>query len=129
MKKTWVIIVNVLIMIAMLTFVVLYSNSENKDTIQRQIEHYENITITMEQLTENYLEGEQHICDVWARYINSKDMTIEDAISFIRVSHVFTKASAHIVYRDTLTVCLQGPGGIRPTNTQSPTNVWICWAT
>jgi signal transduction histidine kinase/DNA-binding response OmpR family regulator len=40
---------------------------------------------------------------VWARYINSKDMTIEEAISFIRISHVLPNASAHIVYNDTLT--------------------------
>jgi len=102
MKKTWVLLVNVFIMIAMLAFVVFYSNRENKEITQRQIEHFENTTITMEHVTENYLEGEQRICDVWARYINSKDMTIEDAASFIRISHVLPNASAHIVYRDTL---------------------------
>ena len=67
MKKTWVIIVNVCITIAMLTFVVLYSNYENRETVRRQTEHFENTTITMEHITENYLEGEQRICDVWAR--------------------------------------------------------------
>lgn len=67
MKKNGVIIVNVLIMIAMLSFVVLYSNSTNRKTIQRQIEHFENTTIAMEHVTENYLAGEQRICDVWAR--------------------------------------------------------------
>ena len=102
MKKTWVILVNVFIMLAMLVFVVLYSNFENRNTTQRQIEHFENTTITMEHVTENYLEGEQRICDVWARYINSRDMTIEDAVSFIRISHVQPDASAHIVYLDTL---------------------------
>ena len=88
MKKTWIIIVNILIMIALLSFVVFYSDYTNKETIQRQIEHFENTAITMEHVTENYLEGEQRICDVWARYINSKDMTIEEAVSFIRISHV-----------------------------------------
>ena len=103
MKKTWVILVNIFIMVAMLTFVVLYSNSEGRAAAQRQIEHFENTTITMEHVTENYLEGEQRICDVWAHYINSKDMTIEDAVSFIRISHVLPNASTHIVYPDTLT--------------------------
>ena len=102
MKKTWVIIVNVFIMIVMLTFVVLYSNFENRAAAQRQIEHFENTAITMEHVTQNYLEGEQRICDVWARYINSEDMTIEDAVSFIRISHVLPNAAAHIVYLDTL---------------------------
>ncbi|MCR5095166.1 MAG: response regulator [Erysipelotrichaceae bacterium] len=102
MKKIWIIIVNVVIMAALLTFVVFYSHFESTNTTKRQIEHFENTTITMEHVTENYLEGEQRICDVWARYINSRDMTIEEAISFIRISHVLPNASAHIVYRDTL---------------------------
>ena len=102
MKKNRIIIVNVLIMVALLTFVVLYSRYASRKTTERQIEHFENTTITMEHVTENYLEGEQRICDVWARYINSKDMTIEEAVSFIRISHVLPNASAHIVYQDTL---------------------------
>ena len=97
-----VIIVNVFIMIAMLTFVFFYTDFESKDTTKRQIEHFENTTITMEHVTENYLEGEQRICDVWARYINSKTLTIDEAVSFIKVSHVLEYASAHIVYLDTL---------------------------
>ena len=102
MKKNRVIIVNVFIMIAMLTFVIVYSNVENRNVTRRQMEHFENTTITMKHVTENYLEGEQRICDVWAHYINSEDMTIEDAVSFIRISHVLPNASAHIVYLDTL---------------------------
>ncbi len=102
MKKTMVIIVNVFIMIAMLIFVVLYSNTQRQNTVQRQIEHFENTTIAMERVTENYLEGEQRICDVWARYINRRNMTIDEAVSFIRISHVLPNASAHIVFLDSL---------------------------
>ncbi len=57
----------------------------------------------MEQVTENYLEGEQRIFDVWARYINNKTMTMEDAIGFIRASHVLANTSAHLIFPDTLT--------------------------
>ncbi|MBQ6360062.1 MAG: response regulator [Lachnospiraceae bacterium] len=102
MKRIWIIIANVLITAALLTFVVLYSHHTNRETTRRQIENFENTTITMEHVTENYLAGEQHICDVWARYINSQDMTLEEAASFIRISHVQTNTSAHIVYEDTL---------------------------
>ena len=103
MKKTWIIVVNVFIMFAMMLFVVLYSHFEVKDNKKRQIEHFENTTITMEHVTENYLEGEQRICDVWARYIDNNDMSIEESISFIKDSHVLQNTSAHIVYRDTHT--------------------------
>lgn len=100
MKKIWVSIVNVALMVSMIVFVVLYSTFETKATTKRQIEHFENTTITMEHVTENYLEGEQRICDVWTHYINSENMTIEEAVSFIRISHVLPNASAHIVYDD-----------------------------
>ena len=90
-------------MAAMLTFVFIYSTNENKLATQRQIGHFESSTVTMERVTENYLEGEQRICDVWSHYINSEEMTIEDAVSFIRISHVLPTASAHLIYKSDLT--------------------------
>ena len=103
MKKTVIIIVNVIIMVAILAFVVLYSGSESKASYQRQIEHFEDTTVTMEHVTENYLEGEQRLCDIWARYINSKTMTMEEAVDYIRASHVLEDTSAHLISIDTLT--------------------------
>ena len=103
MKKIWLIIINVLIMASMLTFVFVYSNYENEAMKNRQINSFKNSTVTMESITENYLEGEQRICDVWAHYIESEGMTIDEATDFIRTSHVLVDASAHLIYCDTLT--------------------------
>ena len=103
MKKVFIIMLNVVIMASILTFVVLYSSISNRDSYRRQIENFENTTVTMEQVTENYLEGEQNICDVWARYINNNNMSLEDATEYIRASHVLTFTSAHLIYADTLT--------------------------
>ena len=102
MKKTLILIVNAIIMAAILVFVVLYSRFESRNAYQRQIEYYENTTVTMESVTENYLEGEQRICDVWARYINNKGMNMEEAADYIRTSHVLANTSAHLVSTDTL---------------------------
>ena len=103
MKKTFIIIVNAILMAAILVFVVLYSRIESRNSYRRQIEHFEDTTVTMEHVTENYLEGEQRICDVWAYYINSKNMTMEEAADYIRVSHVLDDTSAHVISLDTLT--------------------------
>ena len=103
MKKSLIIAINVLITSAILTFVSLYAYFEHDAISKRQVEHFENTTISMEHVTENYLEGEQRICDVWAHYINSENLTMEEAASFIRVSHVHQFASAHLIYADTLT--------------------------
>ena len=64
MKKTLIFILNTIIIAAILIFVALYSQYTNKDVYQRQISHFENTTVSMEHVTENYLEGEQHICEV-----------------------------------------------------------------
>ena len=103
MKKIIVIIVNAIIVAAMLIFVILYSRFESTDSYRRQVDHFEYTMVTMENVTENYLEGEQQICDVWARYINSENMTMEEAAQFIRASHVLANASAHLISLDTLT--------------------------
>ena len=102
MKKTVIIIINVVIVVAILIFVVLYSGSENRNSYQRQIEHFEDTTVTMEHVTENYLQGEQNICDLWAFYINGRKMTMEEAAEFIRDSHVAGNTSTHLLYTDTL---------------------------
>ena len=102
-KKFLIVLFNVIIMSAILVFVVLYSRFKSRDSYRIQIEHFENTTVTMEKVTENYLEGEQRICDVWAHYINNKTMTMQEAAEYIRVSHVLANASAHLVFPDTLT--------------------------
>ncbi|SEQ95945.1 His Kinase A (phospho-acceptor) domain-containing protein [Lachnospiraceae bacterium NE2001] len=102
MRKIFIILVNIFIIAAILGIVVVYSRYESKASYLRQIEYFENTTVTMEQVTENYLEGEQRICDVWARYINNSNMTMEEAIAFIRDSHVLTNTSAHLITLDTL---------------------------
>jgi len=102
MRKVFIIFVNVIIIVAILSFVVLYSVFASRDSYRRQIENFENTTVTMEKVTANYLEGEQRICDVWARYINNADMTMEEAATYIRSSHVLANTSAHMIFLDTL---------------------------
>ena len=103
MKKIFIIIVNVIIISAILSFVVIYSGIESRDSYRRQIEQFVDTTVTMEHVTENYLEGEQRVCDVWARYINNESLTMEEATDFIRNSHVLENTSGHLIFLDTLT--------------------------
>ena len=103
MKKSVVIIVNAIIIAAILIFVAVYSGFESSDSYKRQVEHFEKTTVTMEKVTENYLEGEQRICDVWAKYINNESMTMNEAIDYIRSSNTLANNSTHLVSLDTLT--------------------------
>ena len=101
-KTSWIVMANIALMCAILAFVALYSSHERKTNYERQVEHFVNTTIAMERVTGNYLEGEQGICDNWAQYINSRDMTLEEAAAYIRASHVNVTTSAHLVDTETL---------------------------
>ena len=79
LKTSWIVMANVALMGAILAFVALFSNYERKENYRSQVEHFVNTTIAMERVTGNYLEGEQGICDNWAQYINSQDLTLEEA--------------------------------------------------
>ena len=103
LKTSWIIMANAALMIAILAFVVLYSNYERKENYRNQVEHFVNRTIAMERVTGNYLEGEQGICDNWAQYINSKDLTLEEAAAYVRATHAKATTSAHLIDMETLT--------------------------
>ena len=97
MKRFRIVLVNLLIVIGILTFLTRYVASERAEITASQITAFEDMTVAMERVTANYLVGEQRICDVWARYINSVGMTLEEAAAFIRVSHVLPTVSAHLL--------------------------------
>ena len=102
LKRLWIVVVNVALMVAILAFVSLYSNYERKENYDHQLEHFVNTTVAMERVTGNYMEGEQGICDNWAKYINSQDMTLEEAAAYVRATHAQTTTSAHLVDAETL---------------------------
>ena len=102
LKRSWIVMVNVALMAAILVFVVLYSNRERKENYEHQVEHFVNTTVAMERVTGNYLEGEQGICDNWAQYINSRDLTLEEAAAYVRATHAKASASAHLIDAETL---------------------------
>ena len=103
LKTSWIVIANIAVMGAILVFVALYSNYERKENYRHQVEHFVNTTIAMERVTGNYLEGEQGICDNWAQYINSQDLTLEEAAAYVRDTHAKVTISAHLVDMETLT--------------------------
>ena len=103
LKTSWIVMANIALMSAILVFVALYSNYERKENYRSQVEHFVNASIAMEQVTGNYLEGEQQICDNWAQYINSRDLTLEEAAEYIRATHVKADTSAHLIDTETLT--------------------------
>ena len=99
-KRYLIILVNVAVMLGIVGLVLLYAQRAADESMAAEVAQFETATVTMEQVTANYLEGEQDICDVWTHYLNSKPHTIEEAVSFVRSSHVSTDYSAHVIFTD-----------------------------
>ena len=100
MKKFWIAAANIIVMVAIILFVSVYIGYQRQSLVKEHIEELEKVTQAMEQVTGNYLSGEQKICDVWAHYINAKGMTAQEAADYVGTSHVLKHAAAHILYLD-----------------------------
>lgn len=103
MKHKLLFFINFFIILGIALFVVIYSRMDYEKGYKNQVVKFEDMTVAMENITGNYLEGEQRICDVWANYINSQHMTLEEARNYVANSHVLKNAMAHLIYVDGLT--------------------------
>ena len=105
MKRALVIVPNILIIVFILMFIVRYANYKVEETNQNAITEYEKMTLTVNQIITNYLEDEQHLCDIWSNYVNSSaeagtPMTAEEIVSYIRKAKISPEISGHLVFID-----------------------------
>ena len=105
MKKTLVITINLVIMALILFFIIQYANTKVNDSHKSSVQAFEKMTISAEQIVTNYLEDEQHLCDIWSNYINrsaeaGSPMTAEEAISFIRKAKISPAIYGHLIFPD-----------------------------
>ncbi|WP_196808797.1 ATP-binding protein [Butyrivibrio sp. FC2001] len=105
MKRGLIITINLLIMGVILFFIIRYANTKAEESNKNEIIAFEKMTMTTNQIIGNYLEDEQHLCDIWANYINRSaedgaPMTAEDAVSFIRKAKISSEIEGHLIFLD-----------------------------
>ena len=105
MKKRNIIIINILIVGLILFVIVKYANDRAHESNLASIASFEKMTTTTGQIIANYLEDEQHLCDIWANFINrsaeaGEPMTVDVAISYIRKAKISPEISGHLIYID-----------------------------
>ena len=105
MKKRYIIIINILMVGLILYIIVKYANDRAIEANRASIASFEKMTTTTEQIIANYLEDEQHLCDIWSNYINrsaeaGNPMTVDEAISYIRKAKISPEISGHLIYID-----------------------------
>jgi signal transduction histidine kinase/response regulator of citrate/malate metabolism len=104
-RKRLIIVIDLGIMMLILFFIIQYANTKMRESNESVIEAFEKMTVTAEQIITNYLEDEQHLCDIWSNYINrsaeaGKPMTAEEAISFIRKAKISPSIYGHLIFLD-----------------------------
>ena len=105
MKKALVIIPNLLIIGFILLFIVRYANFKVEESNRSDIEAFEKMTLTVDQIIANYLEDEQRLCNIWSNYVNRSaetgtPMTAEEAISYIKKAKISPEISGHLIFMD-----------------------------
>ena len=97
MKRILIIIANFLIVLFTIFFVLLYVRNQSAFMKSYNTENFMNMSIGMEQVTTNYLEGEQRLCDSWAACINSRKMNMTEAMDYLNVAQRLPNISAQII--------------------------------
>jgi signal transduction histidine kinase/DNA-binding response OmpR family regulator len=105
LRRSIIVIINILIIGLILFFIVRYADDRANESNRASVAAFEKMTITTEQIIANYLEDEQHLCDIWTNYINrsaeaGSPMTADDAISYIRKAKISAEISGHLIYMD-----------------------------
>ena len=105
MKRALVIVPNLLIIVFVLLYIFHYTNYKEEESNRIAIEEYEKMTVTVDQIITNYLEDEQHLCDIWSNYVNRSaeagtPMTAEEVISYIRKAKISSEICGHLIFLD-----------------------------
>ncbi len=106
MKRGLTIFVNVAVIAFIIAFIVDYTSQKRTESNDFELTAFQNTAETAGQIIANYLADEQHLCDIWASYINhytseeGYHMTIEEAIEFTRRASISDMVEANIVYYD-----------------------------
>ena len=105
MKRALVIVPNLLIIVFVLLYIFHYTNYKEEESNRIAIEEYEKMTVTVDQIITNYLEDEQHLCDIWSNYVKRSaeagtPMTAEEVISYIRKAKISSEICGHLIFLD-----------------------------
>ena len=103
-KKNIILIVNILVVSAIVFILLTYFKDESTRKTEKNREEFEAVATTMARTIIEGLESHQELVDSAAKYINTHDLTIEEAIDYVNdfntenTEHMF-----HIVWVDDFT--------------------------
>lgn len=100
-KKMMILLCNVLLVVATLISVLLYSSHLEKQQQQTKLDSFISAVESMKQISENYLATEEIFAKNWANYIENNNMSMDEALNYIKLANTQSDRFAHIVDMDT----------------------------
>lgn len=100
-NKTMLILCNVILMAAVMVFTVVYSQNVRTSQEKMLQDSFCNTVETMKSISERYLLRELTDAQNWANYISEKQMSLEEALDYIRAASSAEDGEAHFVDMDT----------------------------
>ena len=122
MKKHLIIPINILIVLGIIVFVVIYARQEQRKMAEARADTFESLTIAMERVTDNYLEHEQRICDSWASFLSAGNMSFDEAAARLKTVRTQTAVTIHMIYVDSMR------GISTEANSSAPTDFSVSYA-
>lgn len=95
------VIINAALVLAAVIMSIVFSNHINEMQKQSDLDNFANTIESMKQLSINYLKTERGYAADWASYIDKHNMTLDEALDFIRETNVQSDITAHIVDMET----------------------------
>ena len=100
--KYALIIVNVILILVMIVFSAVYSQNQKQMQEETELSAFCGTVNSMKQISFNYLSTEVSNVKDWAQYINQEEMSIDEALEYVKKCNHQTDRYAHIVDMDTM---------------------------
>lgn len=100
-RKRILLVCNILLIVAILTGAVVYARNINNKQEDIKKEDFIRTIESMKKVSQNHLNSERGYVNNWAFYISEKDMTLEEALAFLRIINTDKTRFAHIIDMDT----------------------------
>ena len=101
-RNVILVIVNIFIILAMTAYVLFFSLQQKELSVNEKKKTFINTIGVMENVSSNYLDACQKICNNWALYINSGNYSMENAMKEISFMNSDSDISAQLLDAKTL---------------------------
>lgn len=98
--KIMLLLCNVILIVATVTAAGMYSNYIRRTQEESKTDAFIRMIESMKQVSQNYLDSERGYVRDWAAYVSEQDMTIEEALAFLRSVNTNGDRFVHIVDMD-----------------------------